>query len=144
MIDKELEFQIEVNVKASPSKLWKILTDPAIIKEYLFGTETSCDWKIGSKISFEGSFNDVKYKDGGYIIELEENKLLKYSYWSSFSGLEELEENHSIVSYSISENPRGGSKLTLNQSGFASEETLKHSTANWKMVLEAIKKIASQ
>lgn len=143
MINKELVFEISSDINASPEKVWDVLTNPNIIKKYLFGTDTICDWKVGSRITFQGEFNGMTYKDGGYILDIEENKILRYSYWSSFSELEEKEENYSIVSYILKE-MKGKTQLTLSQSGFPDEARLEHSKANWKMVIESIKKIAEE
>ena len=41
-------------VNANNDKVWKALTNPEIIKEYLYGTETLTDWKVGSEIIFQG------------------------------------------------------------------------------------------
>jgi len=41
-----------IDINAEPSKVWDALTDPAIIKKYLFGTETITDWMVGSEIIF--------------------------------------------------------------------------------------------
>ena len=43
---------IEINTE--PDKVWEALTNPEIIKEYLFGTQTITDWKVGSDIIFQG------------------------------------------------------------------------------------------
>jgi hypothetical protein len=40
-----------------------------IIEEYLFGAETSTDWKVGSKITFQGFYNEHQYCDKGTILE---------------------------------------------------------------------------
>ena len=44
--DLEVSHTVEVNVPVS--RMWEVLTQPEIIKEYLFGTETVTDWKPGS------------------------------------------------------------------------------------------------
>ena len=43
---------IKINTKAE--KVWRILTDPEKIKIYLFGTETTTVWNVGSPILFQG------------------------------------------------------------------------------------------
>ena len=82
-----------VDINAEPSTVWNALTNPDIIKEYLFGTETITDWKVGSEIIFQGEYKGHKYKDRGVVRENSLNKLLSYSYWSGFSGLEDKPEN---------------------------------------------------
>ncbi len=51
--------------------------------------------------------------------ENEQNKILSYSYWSGFSGLEDKPENYSLVTYTLEssddkkQNSRGPKKVTL-------------------------------
>ena len=76
-----------IDVNAEPSKVWDALTDPAIIKKYLFGTETITDWMVGSEIIFQGVYgenNEHSYRDKGVVLENVPNKKLSYSYWSGF------------------------------------------------------------
>src|ERR1700722_1174748 len=95
----DLKVSESVEITASPEKVWKVLTTPDIIKEYLFGTETITDWKVGSEVIFQGEYQGHKYKDKGVIKENVLHKRISYSYWSSFSGTEDKPENYSIVSY---------------------------------------------
>ena len=59
-----------VDVKAEPEQVWNALTNPEIIKEYLFGTETITDWKVGSEIIFQGEYEGHKYRDHGIIEQM--------------------------------------------------------------------------
>jgi uncharacterized protein YndB with AHSA1/START domain len=139
-MDHTLIVSKSVDVNADPSKIWKALTNPEIIKEYLFGTETITNWKVGSEITFQGEYNGHKYKDKGIIRENIPNKILSYTYWSGFSGLEDRPENYSLVTYSLT--PSGNNtKLTWTQKGFANEEGHKHSESGMDEFLAGIKKI---
>ena len=69
--------------------------------ERFFGTETITDWKIGNPIIFQGEYDGHKYKDKGNVLENIENETLKYDYWSGFSGLEDIPDNYSIITYHI-------------------------------------------
>lgn len=84
LIDKELK--IGLLIKASPDKVWNVLTEPSIIKQYLFGTNVVSDWKEGSDLIFEGEYNKVRYRDKGKIASIVKDKNLEYTYLSSFSG----------------------------------------------------------
>ena len=46
------------------SKVWKGLTDPALVKQYFFGTNLKSDWKVGSRITFSGEWDGKTYVDG--------------------------------------------------------------------------------
>lgn len=58
-------------INASSSRVWEALTDPKLIKQYLFGTEVSTDWKVGSPITYRGVWNGREYEDKGRIIKAE-------------------------------------------------------------------------
>jgi hypothetical protein len=36
-------------IHATPATVWAVLILPVLIKSYLFGTETSTDWTVGSQ-----------------------------------------------------------------------------------------------
>ena len=100
-MDKNLIASSNINIQSTPEKVWDVLTNPENIKEYLFGTEVLTDWNIGSPIVFQGEYDGQQYKDKGNVIENKTNELLKYNYWSGFSGLDDMPENYSLVTYKI-------------------------------------------
>lgn len=72
------------------------------------------------------------------------NYILKYDYWSGFSGLEDKPENYSIVTYSIEKIYDNQVKFTQTQLGFANEEGQKHSENGLEGILEQIKKMVEE
>ena len=139
---KELTVKKTIEINADSSEIWDVLTNPDRIKLYLFGTEVITNWKIDTPIVFQGEYEGQQYKDGGTILAIETEKLLQYNYWSGFSGLENKEENYSIVTYELN-SIDNKTALTVTQQGFASEQAKEHSDKNWTMVLEKIKEIAT-
>lgn len=134
----DLLVTIHVTIHASKSKVWSALTDPAQIKKYLFGTDTRTDWKQGSPITFSGTWEGKAYVDKGTILQIEKEKLLKYNYWSSFSGTEDKPENYANITFTV-EDHHGNTALQLSQDGSKTKESRDHSEQNWKMVLNAMK-----
>ena len=139
-MNKELNFTTNLLIQAKPAEVWHALTDRETIKKYFFGTEAISDWKVGSPLIFQGEWEGKSYQDKGNILAAEPGKRLQYNYWSGFSGLEDLEENYSLVTYEL-ELEGESTKITLSQKGFASEEALAHADAGWKMVLDNLKKL---
>lgn len=140
-MNHSLTMQQTVLLNATPQKVWNALTNPAIIKQYLFGTETVTNWAAGAEIIFQGEYQGYQYRDKGVIQQIEPLQLLQYTYWSSFSGLEDLPENYSMVTYQLQPQPGNTTLLTLTQQGFTSPQTLEHSQNNWAMVLKTLKDI---
>jgi 3',5'-cyclic AMP phosphodiesterase CpdA len=63
-------------VDAPASKVWDALTNPDLIKQYLLGTQVTCDWQVGSPIIYQGEWQGKSYQDKGKIVQVEPEKLL--------------------------------------------------------------------
>jgi uncharacterized protein YndB with AHSA1/START domain len=140
----DLVISKSVIINAENSKVWEALTNPEIIKEYLFGTKTVTDWQIGHKISFEGEYQGQVYKDHGYILENIPGEKLSYSYWSAFTELEDKPENYSTIIYSLNNSSNDKTEFTWTQKGFANEDGFKHSTDEMDAFLNQIKEIVER
>jgi uncharacterized protein YndB with AHSA1/START domain len=128
----------EITIAAPVHHVWNALTRPELIKKYFFGTNTETDWKVGSPIKFRGEYEGKKYHDKGTILAVEQDKLIRYDYWSSMSGIEDKPENYVTITYRLSEE-NGKTRLTITQENIPDEKTKKHSEENWMKVLEGLK-----
>lgn len=137
-MNKQLVLRKAVNINAPASKVWEALVTPAWIKQYLFGTNTISDWKVGSPIVFTGTWEGKEYKDKGTILKFEKEKMLQYDYWSGFSGLPDVPGNYSIITFELSSHA-GQTTLSLTQNNFVDEKSLEHSGKNWEGVLQTMK-----
>ena len=139
----DINAQVSINIHASISNVWEALTNPEIIKKYFFGTNTITDWKVGRPIKFKGEWEGETYEDKGTILEIQKNKLIKYDYWSSMSGIEDKPENYVIVTYQLS----GGDEnvnLSVLQENIPDEKMKAHSELNWNKVLNGLKKVVEE
>jgi uncharacterized protein YndB with AHSA1/START domain len=132
-----------INIQADKAKVWDALTRPELIKQYFFGTYTTTDWQPGSEIIFEGEWEGKQYRDKGTVLEYKEGKMLKYNYWSSMSGIEDKPENYAVITYRVS-GEDGNVTLTITQENIPDEKMKKHSAANWKTVMEGLKKLVEE
>jgi len=143
-MNHDLAVSESIDINTGIEKMWNVLTNPEIIKEYLFGTETVTDWKPASEIIFQGEYQGHKYRDHGFIKENILHSRISYSYWSGFSGLEDKPENYSMVIYDLV--PKGDNVITFTwtQKGYVDEERQKHSQSGMKAFMEQIKTIAER
>ncbi len=132
-----------VFIRAPPLRVWRALTDPELIKKYLFGTEAISDWKAGSPVRWRGTWEGKNYEDKGEVLRSEPGKLLETTYWSSMGGLPDLPENYKTVRYELSPEA-GGTRLTLTQDNNATEEERAHAEGNWRTVLGTLKKVLEE
>ncbi|MCI4432926.1 MAG: SRPBCC domain-containing protein [Nitrosopumilus sp.] len=140
---KDLVIRKTVKINVNASKVWNALTNPKMIKKYLFGTKVITAWKVGSEIIFQGNWKEKKFRDKGIIEKFEIEKLFQYTYWSIFSGLEDKEENYSLVTFELSGTDKI-TKLTVSQQGFADKASQEHSDKGWSMVLQKIKELVEE
>ena len=129
-----------ISIKASTSKVWNTLTNPDLIKEWLFGTKVISDWKVGSQILFTGNWQGTDYLDKGTILKFNIEKNFQYNYWSSFSGLPDSPENYSVITFELTPENQD-TMLTLTQSNFATETMYEHSNKNWDATLNFMKNL---
>jgi uncharacterized protein YndB with AHSA1/START domain len=127
-------------INAPTSKVWHALTDPQMIKQYLFGTEVITDWRVGGPIRYRGVWQGKSYEDKGQVVEVEPEKLLVSTFWSSLSGEPDRPEFYKTVRYTLHPE-NGGTQLSITQDNNESDEEAQHAAQNWKMVLEGIKKL---
>ncbi len=139
-MSKGLVARASITIAASPSVVWAALTTPATIKKYFFGSDIVTDWTVGSPILYRGEWQGKPYEDKGTIVTFSPEKRLVTTHWSPLSGAPDSLENYHTVSYELSAEA-GGTRVTLTQDNNASEDEKTHSEANWKAVLEGLKKV---
>ena len=127
-------------ISAPPATIWNALTNPAVIKQYMFGTNVTSDWKEGSPIVWKGEWQGKSYEDKGVIRRMQPNRLLEYTHFSPLAGLPDKPENYHTVTIELADQP-GGTQVSLSQDNNATNEAREHSEKNWNMMLASLKKL---
>ena len=127
-------------INAPINEVWNALTDPRMIRKYMFGATVISDWKEGSKIVWKGEWQGKPYEDKGKILSIEPKKQLQYSHFSPNVGLDDIPENYHIVTIDVEEE-NGKTHVALTQSHNADEKTKDHSEKNWEKMLDSLKKL---
>ena len=127
-----------IEIEATPQEVWKALTEPALIGEYMFGTQVETDWKPGSRITWKGEYEGKQFEDRGEILDVEPEHRLAMTHFSPLSGREDRPENYHTVVYELAEQGEG-TVVSLSQDGNESEEAAEHSQSTWETVLAGLK-----
>ena len=115
------------------------ITDPAQVKQYMWGSEVVSDWQQGSPLVYRGVWEGKPFEDKGTILEIEPHRLLRTNYFSPLSGKPDIPENYAEVTYAL--RPNGdGTTLTVTQGNIPNEAERTRGEGNWAMVLESLKK----
>ncbi|MBS1690096.1 MAG: SRPBCC domain-containing protein [Bacteroidetes bacterium] len=135
----KLSVTVSIEVNATPAQVWRAFTEPALIKEYMFGTDTTSDWKKGSTITYKGVWQGKSYEDKGTIVDIVPEKLLHTTYYSPLSGKEDKPENYANVIEEIKQE-NGKTIVSITQDNIEDEQGVEHMRQNWNMVLDGLKK----
>jgi uncharacterized protein YndB with AHSA1/START domain len=133
----------EIQVDASPARVWSALTDPAEIEQYMFGSEVATDWEPGSPIVWKGEYEGKSYEDHGEIVEVEPERRLVMTHFSPLGGDEDAPENYHTLTYEL-DDADGKTRVRLSQDNNATPEAAEHARANWAAMLEALKSVVER
>lgn len=133
----------ETTICVAADKVWRALTDPDLIKRYMFGATVTSDWTEGSRIIWEGEWQGKHYKDKGKILELIPRKRLQYSHFSPLDGSDDVPENYHIVTIDLRQND-DHTLVSLKQDNNHTEEAKQHSEKNWRTMLDSLKKLLEE
>ena len=64
-------------IHAPTPAVWNALVDPALIKQYMFGTTVTSDWTEGSPIAWKGEWQGNRTKTKAVILRIHPDRLLK-------------------------------------------------------------------
>ena len=136
---KTLTANATTTVNAPVADVWRALVDPAAIKQYMFGTTVASTWKKGSPITWKGEWKGRAYEDKGVILQIDPERRLQYSHFSPLTGKPDTPENYHTVTIELAP-AQNGTHVSLSQDNNDSEEEREHSTENWDMMLDGLKK----
>lgn len=129
----------EITIAAPVTDVWAALTDPAQIKEYMFGSTVETDWQPGGSITWSGEYNGHPYQDKGEIIAVEPPRRLEVTHFSPMSGAADVPENYHRLSYTLT-HAGHGTLVALTQDNNVDEDAAAHSARNWQAMLEGLKR----
>jgi uncharacterized protein YndB with AHSA1/START domain len=147
-MQKPLIIRNEITIDAPASRVWDALVKPEQTKQYMFGCEALSDWNVGSELIWKGEYEGkemifVK----GEVLEIEPEKLLRYTTIDPHSDINDVSENYLQVTYDLI--PQGEKTLLkVSQGDYAAvadgERRYQDSYNNgegWNPILVEIKKL---
>lgn len=138
MSNETLIANASISIDAPKGKVWDALVDPKAIKQYMFGTDLSSDFREGSAITWKGVWQGREYEDKGTVLQVTPGEVLQYTHFSPLAGLPDKPENYHTVTINLSPDG-GGTRVALSQDNNSTGEEKQHSEDNWKMMLAKLK-----
>jgi uncharacterized protein YndB with AHSA1/START domain len=141
--------EISIDVAATPGQVWRVLTEPALTRRYMFGCEPVTDWAVGSPLLWRGEAEGkavVFVK--GRVLAIEPGRYLQYTTFGEGMGLADEPGNYLTVTCQLEPLPGGRTRLRLSQGDFAQvergRERFEDSRAGWPGVAAQIKALAEE
>jgi len=128
-----------ITIESSADAVWAALTDPAIVKEYMFGTELESSFEVGGPITWSGEWEGKPYQDKGTVMAVDPSERLQVTHFSPLTGAEDVPENYHTVEYTLHDNGHR-TLVTITQDNNADADAQAHSEANWNATLLGLKK----
>jgi uncharacterized protein YndB with AHSA1/START domain len=139
----DIKAHAKIRIDAPVDKVWEALTKPEIVKQYFFGTDMHTDWKEGGDIRFTGVHEGKQYEDKGTLLTVVPNQLIRFTYWSSLSGIEDKPENYVNVTYEL-EGDGDHTTVEVTQENIPDEKRKEHSEQQWNKVLESLRDLLEE
>ena len=140
MRSDNLVAKAEITINVAVDNVWNALTDPAMLKKFMFGSTVISDWKEGSKIIWKGEWQGKAYEDKGQVLIAIPNKKLQYNHFSPMMGLPDVPKNYHTVTIDLTGNGEK-TNVVLLQDKNATEQAREHSQKNWEMILNRLKEM---
>jgi len=141
----ELFIHKSVDVNASASTLWNVLTDNAFIPQYMFNCNAETDWKPGSPLLWRGAADGKVYVKG-HIVTFNAPHLLEYTVIDPNSAIADIPENYLTMTFAIKDRGANTCTLDIKQGDYAKVENGQQRHADTvggnDMWLESVKKVA--
>jgi len=140
---KDIIAQASISIDATPDEVWDALTNPDLIRRYMFGTTVKTSWAAGDPITWKGEWKGKPYEDRGKILRVDRGRRIEYTHFSPLMGKPDVPESYHTVTIEL---VRDGSDtlVTLSQDNNETDEARQHSEDNWRTILEGLKKVVEE
>jgi uncharacterized protein YndB with AHSA1/START domain len=132
-----------ITINTAPNRVWQALTDPKLVKQYLFDTDMTGTWEKGGSVRYRGEWQGQSYEDKGTVLEIEPEHIIVMDYFSPASGKPDAPENHQVITYLIAAHD-DVTKLTVTQDNNIDEADAKRAEDNWQSILQSLKKLVEE
>jgi uncharacterized protein YndB with AHSA1/START domain len=139
-------FGSSVTIAALPPAVWRLLTEPPRMKQWLGEPEmqiqVETDWSVGGAIVVHG-FHHARFINRGKVLEFAPPRRLSYTHLSSLSQLSDEPASYTTFLFTLD---AAGERtlLAFEATGFPTRTIYKHLRFYWGTTLEVLKQHAER
>lgn len=101
-------------ISAPRDTVWTVVTEPAHVKAWQYGSDLHTDWSPGSPIRFVSEWEGQSFEQWGRILTFDPPAGLSYTLFAPRPDLEDRPENYFTMTYTLAESA-GGTELVIVQ-----------------------------
>ena len=128
-------------IHAPAARVWSVLTDPALVAEWMMGATVASTWEKGGPITWKGEYEGRPYSDSGVVLEVDPGRRLVHTHVSGTSGAQDDPHDGHRLEWTLDPR-RDATELTLVQSGADSEQEADQFKQSWNVMLDALRATA--
>lgn len=103
-----------IRIEAPRETVWSVVTEPAYVKQWQYGSDLQTDWSVGSPIRFTSESQGQIFEQWGTVVHVDAPNRLVYSLFAPRPDLEDKPGNYFTMTY-ILDGDEGGTTLTVLQ-----------------------------
>lgn len=131
---ESLRHELVIFIRATPTEIWRAITDPEMTRNYYYGTEIKSDWTPGARWTSESG--DELYLDG-QILEVEEPHRLVQTFHVAWPDEDAFNDPPSTQTWEIT--PMGdASRVSIVHEGMG-QATREYVEDGWEIILSGMK-----
>jgi uncharacterized protein YndB with AHSA1/START domain len=130
----------QILIDAPVVRVWEALTRPELVKQWQYGADVITDWQKGSSIIYRSEWESNVFEQRGTILDIEPERLVKYTLFAPRPGLEEKPENSFIMTYRVEETD-GKTMLTIIQDDPREQQPQEQADEAENTVLDSLKRL---
>ncbi|NIG56721.1 SRPBCC domain-containing protein [Chitinophaga sp. Cy-1792] len=131
----------KITINADPQRVWNVLTQPALVKQWQYNSDLHTDWQVGSTIEFVSKWEDQVFKQWGKVLAFDPPHQLAYSLFAPRPGLENKPENYFVMKYILAA-ANGQTKLEIRMEDSRPGAVQEPEQGEESPVLQALKQLA--
>lgn len=130
-------------IAAQPAAVWRALTDPDQLAQWMGGTRVETTWEPGSDIVFDWTHYARRYHDHGTVLTFERDRVLRYDRWTEISRLPDRPEHRAVIAFNLE--PRGeATGLVVRHDHFEHDAAYRHANYWWHFAIGDVKRLIEE
>lgn len=131
------EAESSLFMSVSPDAAWSALTDPAKVRQYMFGAQVESSGVVGGPISYRYEWEDKVFFDRGTITALEPPRLLAMTVARDTDSGHTVPDGYNTLTFEV-RLESDGCRVFVRQGNNPTQELAGRSKQNWDIVLSQL------